>query len=313
MKRFLITGIEGFVGRHLAEAIVNNNEENFVTGTYLDKPAVPFPDRVMLRKMDIMSEESVSSVWNETGPYDGIFHLAGLSSVSYSWKFPARVMNVNTVGTLHLLEAIRRSQIATRFLLVSSVEVYETQSGKTADENSRTNPMNPYAISKLAAEQIVQVYGLTYDIPVFIARPVSHTGPGQSGHFAVADFCQQAISIKTEQGRDGFISAGNIDAKRDYCDVRDIVQAYVTLMLSARSGEVYNISTGRQIVLREIIEIIKKTLSLECEVKQDPLRIRAHDPDPMVMSSDKITALGWSPVYSVESTIQDMIQDYGKK
>ncbi|MCK5706142.1 MAG: GDP-mannose 4,6-dehydratase [Candidatus Aureabacteria bacterium] len=309
MKNVLITGIEGFVGSHLALTLLGKIKDISITGTYLLEPDREKLKNVNFIKVDIKSKEEISELFRKEKSFDAIFHLAGLANVGYSWKHPEEVMEVNILGTLHFLEEIRKTKEKAKFLFVSSSDIYNEKSSSILDESASLNPESPYAISKLAAENLVTTYGKAYDIPVYIARPVPHTGPGQSTSFAVMDFCSQAVKLKKDGLSSPAINVGNIDVAKDYCDVRDVVDAYIKIMECSKAGEIYNISTGVKITLREIVEKIKRVLSFNFELKQDPSRLRPHDPDIVVLENLKLKALGWKPRYSIEDTIKDIIDD----
>jgi GDP-4-dehydro-6-deoxy-D-mannose reductase len=218
-------------------------------------------------------------------------------------------MRTNTTGTLNLLEAFRRSGQKPKFLFVSSSEVYDTSSNDVKTEDSITCPQSPYAVSKLAAEHLVLVYGFSYDIPIFIVRPVPHIGTGQSKDFSIMDFCSQAFQLKKEKIEKPTLTVGNIDVLKEFMDVRDVVEAYFLVMEKGTPGEIYNINSGRRVRIREIIEILKKSLSFEFDIKQDKARMRPHDPDIIEISSEKIRSLGWSPRHSLEDSIRSILQN----
>jgi GDP-4-dehydro-6-deoxy-D-mannose reductase len=311
-EKVLVTGAEGFAGHHLVDLLASSLPSD-ITAACFAEPARPFPPSASVTRMDITSEHQVEQFFRSRGPFDTVYHLAGLSSVGLSWKEPAKALLVNSIGTMNLLEAVRRSGRKTKFLYVSTAEVYEAGQQGILSEESPVKPENPYAISKFAAEQSVIAYGKVFSLPVFIARPVTHTGPGQSAGFAIIDFCRQALALKKGRMPRPHISAGNIDVLKDYCDVRDVVSAYALIVSKSPGGEVFNISSGRRTSLRKIIEIIKKTLKTDFEVVKDPSRMRPYDPDMMVLSNDKIVSLGWTPRYLLEDTIRDVIESLSRE
>jgi GDP-4-dehydro-6-deoxy-D-mannose reductase len=308
MKKILIIGIDGFAAKHLIERILHKEKKNCdITATYLEEQNYKFPRNVKLRKLDITEAKSVRAFFTNNS-FDDIYHLAGISSVGLSWKSPSETLSVNTMGTVNVLESMKEYGRSTKFLYVSSVEVYGSCYAKKVNENDMPNPENPYAISKLASEYYVMMFGKVFGLKVFIARPVIHTGPGQTQQFAVIDFCQQALKIKENDQGKLSLTAGNIDVMKDYCDVRDVVDAYILMMRKAQSGEIYNISSERRITLRKIIDTITTALSVRCDIVLDKSRVRPYDPDMIRIDSGKIRSLGWRPAYSMKETIRDILK-----
>jgi GDP-4-dehydro-6-deoxy-D-mannose reductase len=309
MKKILLIGIDGFAAKHLIERILQQEKKGYdITATYLEEQNYQFPKNVRLYKLDITEAESVRSFF-KNNKFDNIYHLAGISSVGLSWKRPSDTLSVNTIGTVNVLDSIKEYGKDIKFLYVSSVEVYGSCYIKKVNENDRPNPENPYSISKLASEYYVRMYGKVFGLNVFIARPVIHTGPGQTHQFAVIDFCQQALKIKKcKYGQPPSLTAGNIDVMKDYCDVRDVADAYILMMRKAKSGEIYNISSGKRITLRRIINTITTVLSIRCDIILDKTRMRPYDPDMIKIDSGKIRSLGWNPSYSMKETIEDILK-----
>ena len=307
MKDILITGVEGFVGGHLVRRLLQEEKDASITGAYFNEPQKGLSEKIQLIKADLTSKEDVEYLFNEKMTYDVIYHLAGLSNVGYSWEHPDEAFKVNVIGTLFLLEAIRQSGKKTKLLFVSSSEVYGAGFEGVVDEGVNPNPESPYAISKLSSEHLALLYGKVYGFPVYIVRPVPHTGPGQSKNFAIMNFCLQAIMLKKESSASPVIKVGNIDLIKDYCDVRDVVEAYMLLIRKMPDSSIYNISTENKVTLRDILEIIQNELKFKFNIEKDTSRIRPHDPDLPIISNKKIKSLGWIPQYSIEETIRDMI------
>lgn len=305
MKKVLITGIEGFVGRHLFAELTSAGEDASILGTSYAEPSWSIPSDIDVMRADVTSKD-IHAVFREKGPFDIIFHLAGIASVGFSWKHPEETVKTNTLGTLNLLEAARQTGARPRFVFISSSEVYGTRLNE-AMEDSPTAPESPYAVSKLSAENLVLLYGKVYAFPVFIVRPVPHIGPGQSRHFAVMDFCLQGAALKRKKKKEPSLAVGHIDVLKDYCDVRDVVRAYRLIAEKSPPGEIYNISSGKRSSLRDIISIIQESMGFSFSLREDPSRMRPYDPDSAIISSEKVRRLGWSPAYALEETIKDII------
>jgi GDP-4-dehydro-6-deoxy-D-mannose reductase len=276
--RVLITGATGFVGVHLIRALEAEGPFAFeVFGTAY--PDAPPPSANKLFFLDLRSEKDVMKLVGEVRP-DWIFHLAAISNVRRSWEMRSETIDTNVLGTLNLLEAVRQATPAARVLFISSSDVYRfgPAPAEPINEEAPVQIVDPYAYSKAAGEMLCGFYEKTENIDIVIARPFPHTGPGQAEDFVCSDWARQVVRI--EQGDIApVMKVGNLDVQRDFCDVRDVVRAYILLLRKGRRGEPYNICSGKAIALREVLDfLIRETRGkIAISVEVDAAKLRKTD------------------------------------
>ena len=267
--RALITGVDGFVGYYLTNHLLEQGDEVFGT-TILPKYK---NEAIQVYKMNLLDEQNVINVIQEIRP-DVIYHLAGQSAVGLSWDKPVLTMNINVNGTIHLLEAIRKHCIDTKVLVIGSSDQYGFIKAEECPikEEKTLKPVSPYGISKMTQEQIASLYVKSYGMKIVMVRAFNHIGPRQGKNFVVADFASKVAEI--ERGADPIIRVGNLEAYRDFTDVRDIVRGYHLLINQGHIGEVYNIGSGKPIKIKYILdELIKKSTSpIRVEIDENKLR-----------------------------------------
>lgn len=308
--RALITGVNGFVGGYLSEYLISQGLE--VWGTKLGKEAKAkeLNEKVILRDMDITKEEEVYCIINECKP-DYIFHLAAQSSVGLSWKMPALTIDVNVTGTIYLMEAVNKVKKSARILLIGSSEEYGVIKAEDVpiSEEYPLHPSNPYAVSKMAQEELAKEFVSSYGLNIIMVRAFNHIGPKQSTAFVVSDFAKRIADI--EKGLLGpILYVGNLEAKRDFTDVRDIVEGYYALIQHGKSGEVYNIGSGRTYKIRDILNSLLSLSKVKIEVKEDEARMRPLDVPIIQCDNSKLKRLmKWETAYSLEETLAD-VMDY---
>jgi len=300
--RVLVTGATGFVGRHLLDALRAGGHEPIALGGPHDAPAAA--------PLDLLDPAAVKRAVDAAAP-DAIVNLAGQAFVPQSVADPLGTLAVNANGTVHVLEAARayRERVGAplRVLLVSSAEIYGIQPPERMplDENAVPRPGNPYAASKLAAEACGLAWHGSYGVDCVVARPFNHIGPGQDARFAVASFARQLAQIAA--GAPSVMHVGNLEAQRDFLDVRDVVAAYVLLLANGRAGEVYNICSGRPVAIREVLRQLITIARVPVEIRDDPERMRASDLPILSGDSTKLrTATGWVPQYSLAMSLRDI-------
>lgn len=308
--RALITGVNGFVGGYLSEYLINKGVEVWGTKLSHEQKSKYLNEKVILRDLDITEKHQVYDIINDCKP-DYIFHLAAQSSVGLSWEKPAMTIEVNVNGTLNLIEAVKEIKSSARILLIGSSEEYGIIKPEDVpiNESCLLKPANPYAVSKMAQEELAKQYVSAYGMNIVIVRAFNHIGPGQNTSFVVSDFSKRIVDIEK-----GIIKpvlyVGNLKAKRDFTDVRDIVRGYYMLMKCGKNGEVYNIGSGHTY---EISGILKKLLSMsnaQIEVKGDPQRMRPSDVPIIQCDNSKLKNLiNWETTYSIDKTLAD-IMDY---
>lgn len=311
--RVLITGASGFVGRHLVRELVRRGSSEIVAGT-LDGIPVPELDvaGVTWVPMDVTSTDSVRSAVLRCGP-DRIFHLAGQSSVGQSFAAPLDTWEINATGTLRLLEVVRRECVrAPRVLVVSSAEVY----GRIAERDQPMResyprcPLTPYGSSKAAAEICALQYDAMGAAEVVIARSFNHTGPGQDARFVLPSFARQLVRMRRGEV-EPVLKVGNLEVRRDFLDVRDVVEAYLWLIDAGASGEVYNVCSGTAQSLRAIVETMVRLSETGARIEEDAERLRPADIPVLVGDSSRLRALGWEARIPLERSLRDVLMDAG--
>lgn len=312
VMKILITGAGGFVGAHLIRFLKQNTEDDiFVTvlneqeGKDIDLPV----SRIYF--LDINDSYAVEDIINKIKP-DYMYHLAAQSSVGASWKIPSLTVSVNTVGTTNIFEAVRKSELKTRILLIGSSEQYGTvgKENLPTGETTPIQPSNPYAVSKIAQELMAKLYAKSYGLDIVTVRAFNHIGPGQSAAFVIPDWASQIAEIELGK-REPVIRVGNTTVKRDLTDVRDVVRAYHMLMTMAKSGEVYNVGSGKNYKLSDILELmISQSQRPDIQIYNDKDKFRPSDTPEVLSNISKICeATGWQPEIGIEETIRDVI-DY---
>ena len=304
----LIIGASGFVGPYLVEEIRRSLFCEVITTTSreLDKLGIGEDKTVHL---DICDKEQISRILLSEKP-DYIFHLAAQSSVALSWRDPKSTVDTNIIGAINLINAIQQSGYAPRVLIAGSGEEYGRvrESDIPIKENSTLSPGNVYAVTKACQNMMASIYSHAYALPLVMTRSFNHIGPGQSRQFVVADFCSQVVEI--EQGkRDRVIRVGNLSAKRDFTDVRDVVKAYCRLIQYGKSGETYNVGSGHAVAIQDVLDIILAQTTADVSIENDPARLRPVDVPIIEADISKIYKdTGWKPTISLPQTITDTLQ-----
>lgn len=306
----LITGIGGFVGQYLTDTLLAQNVQ--VYGTKLEHEVYTGKsDQVHV--MDLMDTNQVDEVISVIKP-DYIYHLAGQSSVGLSWENPELTINTNVIGTIHLLEAVKKFAVTSRVLIVGSSDEYGPIRPEQCPINEETtlSPSSPYATSKKAQEEIALQFSKAYNLDVVLVRAFNHIGPGQRKGFVVADFASQIAEI--EKGiRQATIKVGNLEAKRDFTDVRDVVRAYRDVMTYGKVGEIYNVGSGRAYTIQELLDELIALSNIPIEVYKDPQKMRPSD-IPLVQCDNRklIETCKSQFKYSLKDTLLDTL-DYWRK
>ncbi|MGH7143754.1 MAG: GDP-mannose 4,6-dehydratase [Planctomycetota bacterium] len=307
--KVLITGASGFGGSHLVEHCLACGDT--VWGTVKPGESVQNLDHVLdqvtLRVGDMLDQSFLRKVLEEAR-FDLIFHLAGIAFVPFAQRNPTLTYNVNVLGTVHLLEALRNLSPQTRVLQVASAEVYGDveQAAMPILETHPIKPKSVLASSKAAAEIVAQTYIRSFDLPIVVARPFNHTGPRQLPEFVVSNFCQQIAQI--EAGRQPVLLCGNLSARRDFCDVRDIVRGYRTLAIKGKVGKAYNLCSGKSIAIADLLDKLLALARVNVRVEQAQERMRPVEVPDIYGSAQLIyEEVGWRREISFEKTLKDIL------
>jgi GDP-4-dehydro-6-deoxy-D-mannose reductase len=303
--RCLITGITGFVGPHLAELLKQHGHE--VIGT----ASRSSPERNRLAyeviPVDIGDHDAVLRVIREVKP-ERVYHLAAQSSPRLSLERPAETFRSNLDGTINLLVALHEVNSSARVLLAGSIGSYGIPRPENLPimEEHPFAPRNPYAASKAAADLTGYQWWAAYGLHVVRTRASQHTGPGQTAEFVCSDWARQIAAIDAGLA-EPVLRVGNINVKRDFCDVRDVVRAYELLLESGRPGEAYNVGSGHATALSDIIELLVACCRVPISVTAESDRLRADDPAATYLSIEKIQRdTGWTPELPLSTTLRDL-------
>lgn len=303
--RALITGVDGFVGYYLAQHLLEQGDEVYGT-TILSGYQNP---EIKVISMNLLDKEQVNEVIEQIKP-DAVYHLAGQSAVGLSWEKPELTMSINVNGTLHLLEAIKNSCKEAKVLIIGSSDQYGPVKVEDCPikEERPLNPVSPYGVSKMTQEQMAKLYAKSYSMNIVMVRAFNHIGPRQGKNFVVADFASKIAEI--ERGAEPVIKVGNLEAYRDFTDVRDIVCGYHLLMMKGHAGEVYNIGSGTPIKIREVLDRLISLSTHEITVEIDESKLRPIDVPLVQCDNSKIKAhTGWNIANDVQLTLKDTL-DY---
>ena len=297
----LITGSEGFVGRYLRTELVSAGYE--VTG--IDLRAAEGTLAV-----DLLDAAATEQALRGIRP-DVIFHLAGQADVGRSWKIPQETIRINEIAAVNLLEAVRAACPEAHVVLVGSSDQYGSlkEAGASVSEETPMKPMNPYAISKVAQEQLGRAYAKAYGLKICMTRSFNHGGAGQRTGFMIPDFANGIV--KVERGEADAVSVGNLASKRDFTHVKDIVRAYRLIAEKGRAGEVYNVGSGKTYAAGEVLDRLIAMAKVPVTVRQDPARMRPSDTPVVCCDHRKVTEeTGWEAKYGLEDILRETLEYY---
>lgn len=307
--RVLITGSQGFVGRHLVYEL---RRHNWTIGAFDLAPANGQHAGINYHQGDIQDRQVVEEVVKLFSP-EACIHLSGLAFVPEGWTNTEALFSVNVIGTMRLLEACRQHAPSVKVLVISSAEVYGRQSGqRPANENDPSYPDNPYAVSKAAADRITLLYARQYSMHAMVARPGNHIGPGQSVNFVVPSFASQLAAIAAQKKK-VVIKVGNLDSKRDFTDVRDVARAYRLLIEKGRSGEAYNIASNRATSIRLILDRLCEITGVKPIIEVTSERYRQPEQRPQLDTAKIAREVGWKPEIALETTLRDVMAEWMKR
>lgn len=312
MKKAMVLGAAGFVGGYL----IRHLHDDLGMEVYATKLPQETLDNLpaSIYDLDILKKENIVSLLYDIRP-DYIFHLAAQSSVSVAWNNPQLTIDINIKGAVNVMDAVRELYYKPRVVVIGSGEEYgHIRPGETPiKEDNRTCPGNIYAATKACQNMIGSIYAKAYDMELVMVRAFNHIGPKQSPIFVVSDFCKQVAEI--EKGlREPVMYVGNLSAKRDFTDVRDVVRAYGLLAENGVKGETYNVGRGMAYEIREILDMIVEESFCDIKVEIDPAKIRPVDVPIIEADISKLQeATQWEPEIPIKQTVKEVLNYWRKK
>jgi GDP-4-dehydro-6-deoxy-D-mannose reductase len=310
--RSLITGVGGFAGSHLADHLLAlPDADSEVWGCDLTGLRRPYhPNGLRVLAADLRDPAAARALIDRVRP-DRIYHLAGQAFVGSSWDDPWATLETNLRSQVNLFEAILASRLAPRILIVGSADEYGRVSAAELPirETCPLRPDSPYAVSKAGQDLLGLQYYLSHDLPVVRVRPFNHIGPRQNKNFVAPAFATQIAAIEAGV-QPPVLRAGNLDSRRDFTDVRDVVRAYALALEQGEPGEVYNIGSGRARSIRDLLDALRRLSGAAIEVEFDPARLRPSDVPELVCDASRFRArTGWEPRIPFEQSLRDLL-DY---
>lgn len=307
----LVTGISGFVGSHMAEFLLQRNVE--VSGTIRQRSRMDHIRHlkdIRLVECELRDPFSVEQLIRDIKP-DLIFHLAAQSFVPTSWNSPIDTIHNNVAGQVNMMEALRRIDHPCKMQIACSSEEYGHVEPEETPirETNPLRPLSPYAVSKVAQDYLGYQYYKSYGLHIVVTRTFNHTGPRRGENFVTSNFAKQIAQI--EKGvKPPVLSVGNLTAKRDFTDVRDVVRAYWLALEKAVPGEAYNIASGRCCTIREMLDVLLSFSNVQISIEEDPARLRPSDVEILLGDYTKFQqATGWRPEIPFKTTMKDLL-DY---
>ncbi len=315
--KVLITGISGFAGSHLAEYFLAEGKHEIFGAIKWrsDRQNIShIQDRIHLFECDIKDAFAMKTIITEIKP-EQIFHLAAQSYVSFSWRAPQETLITNIIGELNLFEAVRQVKIDPLIHIAGSSEEYGmvVPEELPITEANALRPLSPYGVSKVTQDLLGYQYFKSYGMKIIRTRAFNHTGPRRGSVFATSNFAKQIVEIEKNK-RDPVIYVGNLEAVRDFTDVRDVVRAYALTLERCDPGEVYNIASGKGIKIRDMLDMLVALSNADLKIEQDPTRLRPSDVELLIGSSEKFQKkTGWKPEIPFDKTMKDLLDYWREK
>src|SRR6266446_5221774 len=309
--RLLITGITGFVGSHMAEYALAHGAEVFGSIKYSrsTENIEHLRSQIKLIECDLRDLASVRGLL-ETAEPTHVVHLAAQSFVGASWQTPAETLSTNIISQVNLLEGIRRFTVAPRFLVVGTSEEYGLVHPDELPirETNPFRPLSPYAVSKVAQDVMGYQYFMSYGLPIIRARAFNHEGPRRGEVFVTSNFAKQIALIEAGKQKP-VLEVGNLEARRDWHDVRDTVRAYWKAAFEGEPGDVYNIGRGEALSIQGMLDLLLSMAKVDVEVRPVPERMRPSDVELLLCDPTKFHArTGWEPTIPLDQTLRDTLE-----
>jgi GDP-4-dehydro-6-deoxy-D-mannose reductase len=301
----LVTGSNGFIGSYLLDLLIKKGYT--VTGIAHRKSSklIPILSNITVYTCDILDKEKLEEIVRKVKP-DFVFHLAAQSSILLSWKEPEKTLQTNILGTLYLLESIRKADIDPLIEIACSSAEYGlvNKNNVPIKEDCGFKPLNPYAVSKIGQDMLAYLYWRVYKMRIIRIRPFYVIGPGKTFD-APSDFARGIVEI--ERGQRTVLNVGNLESVRDVVDVRDCVKAIWLLAERGEYGEAYNICSGKGYKIGEILNIMLSFSQKKIEIRQDPAKMRTFDEPIVIGDNSKLRKIGWRPQIPLDKTLSDIL------
>ena len=308
--RALITGINGFAGSHLADFLLTQPSMQIFGGVYgFCDNIVHLDGRATFIEGDLRELSFAERLLKETQP-DRIYHLAGQAFPPASWQDPWTTLEINLRSQVNLLYCLTQMQLKPRILVIGSMEEYGhvDSSAMPIVEETPFRPDSPYGVSKVAQDLLGLSYFQSHHLHIVRVRPSNHIGPRQSEQFVTSDFAKQIAEIETGK-REPVLRVGNLTAKRDFTDVRDMMRAYYLALERGEAGEVYNIGSGHPVSIQWALDILLEQSRVAIRVEQDPTRLRPSDTPILYCNAEKFRAqTGWQATFPLEQSLRDILE-----
>ena len=314
MKKLLLTGANGFVGRHVLAYLADDyaDTEVWAAVRHIDPQLQKKYPHVHWVEVDMLDDAALTHVIKTSQP-DSILHLAAASSVGYSWQEPRHSTLNNLNIYLNLLEAVRHEAPKARLLSVGSSEVYGQVDAASLPlcEEDPVQPASPYAVARASQEFLSKVYEDGYGLDIVMTRSFNHIGPGQDGRFAIPSFARQIATAKRAGQDRCTLQVGNVDVVRDFTDVRDVVTAYMSLLAHGKRGEIYNICSGQGRSLRDVIGLLASQAGVNVTLTTDPKLVRPQDLPVIYGDNARLKAdTGWTAQVEFSKTVQTVMNEW---
>ena len=299
----LVTGAAGFAGSHVVQTLAGAG--NVIGWMRATPPPEEIAPLATWQQVDLLDREAVRAAIDRAKP-DAVYHCAGAPNVAHSWRDTVSPLSNNVLGTHILLDALRRAGSRCRVVIPGSATVYAPSTSPLTEE-SPVAPVNPYALSKLAQEQLGMISGREDGIEVIVTRSFNHTGPRQSAAFAAPNMARQ-IALIEAGAAEPMIKVGNLDAQRDMTDVRDMARAYAGLMEKGTPSTIYNVASGVARSMKSILEALVARARVTVRIETDPALLRPSDTPVILGDASRLrTATGWEPQIPFERTLDDLL------
>jgi len=306
-SKAIITGVAGFAGSYLAELLLLKGMNVF--GLIAPRERLDnihsIKSGLELERFNIINADRLKNYIKKVKP-DFIFHLAAITSVGKSFDMAQKVYAVNFTGSLNLFEAASASKKLEKLIFISSSDVYGIfkPARKILDENQPLNPVSPYGISKAAGEYLAQYYVRSRNLPIVRIRSFNHTGPKQSTDFVIPSFCSQIARIE-KSGKSGKIKVGDLSARRDFSDVRDIVYGYYLAAIKGKPGQVYQLCSGKAVSVEQVLRKLLKMSGFRIDKEVNKKLLRKLEIPILYGSNQKAgKELGWFCRFKLEETLK---------